>query len=260
MKDYYQILGLAEDASQEEIKHAFRRLAFQYHPDRNPGREKEAEERFKEINEAYAILSDETKRREYDAYRRRSFVGVGPGMGFRYSPEDIFRETFTNRDFFDELSHWFEGSGLRFDEDFLNQVFFGGRGFVIQFYGPSVAGYYGSPPANPEAQLRKPGLVEKLLAKLANRLGRYLLKKFFGLDLRNLPLRGEDLHQELRLSAREAALGCEKKISYRRGKKRKALRVKIPAGVESGTKIRLKGMGMEGRAPGDLYLHVKVKK
>ena len=71
MKDYYQILGVSTDASPEDIKKAFRRLALLYHPDRNPGNIKEAEGRFKEINEAYEVLGDEQKRCQYDYFTRQ---------------------------------------------------------------------------------------------------------------------------------------------------------------------------------------------
>lgn len=260
MKDYYRILGVPEDAGQEEIKHAFRRLAFKYHPDRNPGREKEAEEKFKEINEAYAILGDEQRRREYDNLRR-GFVGVGPGWESRYRQENIFRETFANRDFFEELNRLFSESRLRFDEDFLSQVFFGGRGFVLRFYGPGADCWdfsFGQP-----VRVRRPGLGERLFRRLAARLGRYLLKRLLGLELGKwdgLPPKGEDLYQKVYLRPEEAAAGCEKKISYRRGREKKTLQVKIPAGVKSGTRIRLRGMGLEGKVPGDLYLQIEVRK
>ena len=77
MKDYYQILNVPDRASQEEIKSAFRKLAFQYHPDTNPGSERQSEEKFKEINEAYGVLRDKDKRQQYDFVRRGKLAGVG---------------------------------------------------------------------------------------------------------------------------------------------------------------------------------------
>jgi len=104
-------LGVNRDATQEEIKRAYRRLALEYHPDRNP-KEKEAEEIFKEIGEAYAVLSDPEKRRTYDRF--------GPGQfRQRFQPEDIFR-TFSFKNLFREFD-------LRFDEEISRQFFCGHR-------------------------------------------------------------------------------------------------------------------------------------
>jgi len=90
-KDYYQILGLNKDASQEQIKAAYRKLAFQYHPDRNK-EDPAAAEKMKELNEAYAVLSDPVKRKEYDTYR--DSYGSFASQRFRenYSEEDIRRD------------------------------------------------------------------------------------------------------------------------------------------------------------------------
>lgn len=93
MKDYYKILGVSRDASQEEIKKAFRRLARQYHPDLNPGN-KEAEEKFKEINEAYACLSDPVKRANYDRYGTAEGVSSGFGYESYTTFTDIFEDIF----------------------------------------------------------------------------------------------------------------------------------------------------------------------
>ena len=264
MKDYYNILGIPEDADPDEIKSAFRRLAFQHHPDKNPGNERQAEERFKEINEAYGILGDEARRREYDAFRRGRFAGVGYDRGFQgfsYSQEDIFRNAFSNRVIFEELNRMFAQGGLRFDEDFLNQVFFGERGFHFQFFsGPGGIrqSYYTYGPATPHStqpMVRKPNFIERMLGKAARKLGKFVHKEAFGIDLG----KGEDIHQDLPISSEEAALGCRKRVRYQRGKEEKTIEVTIPPGVVSGSKIKLRGMGSEGMEPGDLYLRIKVK-
>ena len=109
-RDYYEVLGVSRNATQDEIKRAFRRLANKYHPDLHPN-DKEAEERFKEINEAYAVLSDPDKRRQYDMFGAEGFHQ-------RFSQEDIFR----NFDF----SSIFSEFGLGGD-DFISRIF-GGMG------------------------------------------------------------------------------------------------------------------------------------
>jgi curved DNA-binding protein CbpA len=95
MKNYYDALGVPEDASDEDIRKAFRKLAFQYHPDKNPGHERDAEKKFKDINEAYGVLNDKTKRQDYDYARKGQFARAGygvPNRGFRYSQQDIFHD------------------------------------------------------------------------------------------------------------------------------------------------------------------------
>jgi len=111
-KDYYSILGLNRDATQEEIKRAYRRLALKYHPDRNRD-DREAGEVFKEIGEAYAVLSDSEKRRMYDRF------GAGD-FSRRYGAEEAF-ENFSFRDLFREFD-------VRFDDGILDRVFCGRRG------------------------------------------------------------------------------------------------------------------------------------
>jgi DnaJ-class molecular chaperone len=240
MKDYYQILGVPENASQAEIKKAFRKLAFQHHPDTNPGREQEAAERFKEINEAYGVLGDENKRRQYDLARKGGFAGA-------YSQQDIFRQTFSNRAMYEELNRMFAQAGLRFDADFLNNMFFGGRGFAYRTY-----------PPNTTVSTYKPGWLERQLSKAAAKMSRFALKRLFGVDLE--PPAVLDKHLELEVTQDEAEKGGEKRITYKRNGRQKKLVVKIPAGIKSGTKIRLRGMGnKKGKKSGDLYLHIKIK-
>ena len=136
MKDYYKTLGVPENAGDEDIRKAFRKLAFQYHPDKNLGREKEAEEKFKDINEAYSVLSDPVKRQQYDQVQQGGMAGAGftPGQGFNYSQQDIFRDAFTNQANLDELNRMFAQQGLRFDPEFLNRVFFGANNVVFRVY------------------------------------------------------------------------------------------------------------------------------
>ena len=274
MKDYYQILGVPNDASQEDIKRAFRKLAFKYHPDTNPGNEKQAEERFKEINEAYGVLGDREKRQQYDFARKGWFAGVGYDArykGFQYSQQEIFRDAFSNRAMFDELSRMFAQAGLRFDQDFLNRVFFEGSGFIFQFFagpgGVSQRAYrfgnkttYQQQYPYTSVSTYKPGLIERLVSRITIKIGKYALRKLFGFEYEPLPKQNLAQHIELEISPTEADNGCEKQVTYKRGKKTKKLMVQIPAGVKPETKIRLKGMGIiENKKLGDLYLDIKVK-
>ena len=118
-KDYYQLLGLTKDASAEAIKKAYRKLAVKYHPDKNPGN-KEAEEKFKEINEAYAVLSDPQKKTQYDQFG-------STGFHQRFSREDIFRGF--------DVGDMFKDSGIG-NEDIFARIFGGGS----QRGGPDYGG------------------------------------------------------------------------------------------------------------------------
>jgi len=122
-KDYYHILGVSRNASDEQLKKAYRKLAMQYHPDRNPDKEKWANEKFKEINEAYAVLGDPQKRKQYDQFGTVGEIG------------DIFGSPFT-RTTFEDLMKDFGGEGLDFS--FLDDVFgdrLRGTGFSFRTFG-----------------------------------------------------------------------------------------------------------------------------
>jgi DnaJ-class molecular chaperone len=257
MKNYYEILGVPETADQQQIKSAFRKLAFQYHPDKNPGNEKAAEARFKEINEAFAVLGDEGKRKQYDMARKGAFAGSGY-EGFNYSQQDIFNGIFTNRAFYEELNRIFSQAGLRFDRDFYGQTFTNGNTF-IRFYtnmGNPNAGYnYNN--STSQASSYKPGLMERIAARVFNGITRFILKKLFGIEYKP----DLNIHTELEIIQQEALSGVEREITYQRGNRKKKLLVKIPAGVEGGTKIRLKGMGLvQKEAKGDLIIHIKIRR
>ncbi|MCJ7594464.1 MAG: DnaJ domain-containing protein, partial [Desulfobacterales bacterium] len=113
-KDYYKVLGISRSATPEEIKKAYRKLAMQYHPDRNKG-DKGAEAKFKEISEAYAVLSDGEKRKQYDRFGAE-------GFGRRFTQEDIFRDF----DFGSIFKEFGFGGGGRGQQHIFSQVFGGG--------------------------------------------------------------------------------------------------------------------------------------
>jgi DnaJ-class molecular chaperone len=267
MKDYYQTLGIPESADEEEIRKAFRRLAFQYHPDKNIGHEKEAEEKFKDINEAYGVLSDKAKREQYDMLRKGGLASSS--AGFRYSQEDIFRDIFTNQESLDELNRMFSQGGLRFDPEFLNRVFFNANNVVFRVYygGPRVRGYSYSynhssddgtqnqvaPPAS--ANGPRPGIIERSLMRMMG----FFLKKLLGIQAPAAPA-NLNVYQDLELQVEEAEWGGEKELLVTSSSGRHKLMVKIPAGIQSGTRIRLRGLGKKaGRQSGDLYLNVKIR-
>ncbi len=268
MKDYYKILGVTENASEEEIKKAFRKLAFKHHPDTNPGHEKEAEAKFKEINEAYGVLADGVKRQQYDSARRSGFTApygrTGYG-GFGFSQADIFRSIFSNPAFVSDLNNMFRESGLRFDEDFVNRTFSGesGGNFTFRVYtfpGGYRASAYDEPNAEKQVSTQKPGLFTRVMTWLATKTATFMLRRLFGLTTDTPAQNGLDQHSELSLSPLEANNGCEKEISLKRKDKTGKLFVKIPAGIKDETKIRLRGKGLaHGKSQGDLYLHVRIK-
>ena len=261
MKNYYEILGLPEDCSEADIKKAFRKLAFKYHPDTNPGNEKQAEARFKEINEAYGVLGDSAKRRQYDAARKSPFGGMYQGAGspgFVYSQQDIFNGIFANSAMFDEMNRMFSGAGLRFDRDFLNRVYFSGGNIGFQFFTRPGSAYSNTSSSNRSASIpvRKPNWLERLLGRIINGLFKFIMKNLVGVQ----PAASLDYHVDIDVTRAEAETGAEKPFSYRRNGQVKNLMVKVPSGIRNGNKIRLKGMGIiAGGKKGDLYLHVRIK-
>uniref|UniRef100_H3DL98 DnaJ heat shock protein family (Hsp40) member B6a n=1 Tax=Tetraodon nigroviridis TaxID=99883 RepID=H3DL98_TETNG len=144
MVEYYQILGVRRDASAEDIKKAYRKLALKWHPDKNPENKEEAEKRFKELSEAYEVLSDANKRSIYDRYGKEGLTGNNTGRGSHFhgpftfrDPDDVFREFFGENPFFgaDPFGEDpFFGSGRRHhhgrpDHSRIGGTFFGGFGF-----------------------------------------------------------------------------------------------------------------------------------
>jgi DnaJ-class molecular chaperone len=253
-KDFYQVLEVDREATPQSIKEAYRKLALQHHPDRNK-ENPDAAEKMKELNEAYAALSDPRKRRDYDTMRER--YGVSGYDRFRqsYSEQDIFRGSDINQVFeemsrsfgfrsFDEIFRESYGQGYRTFEFRRPGVF--GRGFI--FFGPAYVR------GNPSGAGGFPQMVPGSMGKLTG----YLLKKMLGIKE---AARGKDWYDTITVAPRQAQEG--EKIKYFHRRRSKELMVSIPSGIREGQKIRLKGMGafgQDGGEAGDLYLAVKIRK
>lgn len=263
-KDYYQILGINKDASQEQIKAAYRKLAFQYHPDRNKG-DQMAAEKMKEINEAYAVLSDQVKKKEYDTYR--DSYGSFASQRFRenYSEEDIFRGSDINQ-IFDQMSEMF---GFRnFEEIFKDfygssyQTFafrrpgFFGREFVFYSFRPSRM-YYDT---GQRSKVPKWGSEANISLKYLSDILIKYLKNIFE-KLSGVAERGRDIYDVIVLTPEQAKKGGRMKYFLQKWGKRQQIIVKMPPDIKEGYKIRLKGMGAvnkSGGEAGDLYLEVRI--
>lgn len=277
-KDYYAILGVSEQATDEELRRAYRRLALTHHPDKNPGDPK-AGERFKEISESYAVLMDQGKRRQYDAFRQSQPGSGAAAGGFRYSQEEIFRDLFSNPDLssiFQEMNREFARAGIRFDDAFVRQVFFGSRGFV--FGGVFIGAPIGvlRRRASRMAVNRQGGQSavshtrgQEALGESQSQGGWAAIGRGLkaGLDLVRRIFGTPDsadgdpnLRYHLTITAQEAASGAQKRVTFMRADQLEELMVTIPPGIRSGTRLRLKGKGLEGRdgTRGDLYLRVTV--
>lgn len=270
MKDYYKILEVPAGATEEQIRKAYRRLALKYHPDRNQG-DPTAEARFKEVAEAYGVLIDPAKRAQYDEWRRLGSHEKTAGRGFHYSQEEIFRDVFRDPRFsrvFQELFREFERAGVRFDQSYFDKVFFGGRGilfggvFVWGPFGPSRM-HVGRP--GERTQVRGSEAAPKksagLLKRLGKKIGHYLLGGPRALpgESSGKELQREDLVYDLTLPKEEARRGTWVTVAIDRGLGRETLRVRIPPGIRSGTRLRLKGKGIRrGPVNSDLYLTVHL--
>ncbi len=272
-KDYYQTLGLKKGVSSEEIKKAYRKLAVKYHPDKNPG-DKEAEEKFKEINEAYAVLSDPQKKAQYDQFGSTDFHR-------RFSQEDIFRG-FDVGDIFKDLGFGTDDifsrifgagnfqQGARFrgrkqrGEDFTMDLQISFRE-AAQGVDKRIA--FMRDGVREELSVKVPaGIANNAKLRIAGKGGKgagggppgdlYLIVKT-GSDP-DFTREDDDIIVERNINFSEAALGTSLEVPTLEGNKK----IKIPAGIQPGTKIRLKGFGFPqlGKSTrGDLYVKIGVK-
>jgi curved DNA-binding protein len=227
-RDYYEILGVPRSATAEQVKKAYRKLAMQYHPDKNAGKEEWANEKFKEINEAYGVLGDPQKRKQYDQF------GTTGNFG------DIFGSSYT-RSTFEDLMKDYSGAGLGFD--FLDGIFgqmFKGQGVTFKVFssgfGPGGGRFQQASGMNLDDFLRQAQQAQKAQ--------------------RPQTPRRKSVNYEIVITTDQAAEGLEKDL-VRKGKK---LRVKIPAGIKSGTKIKLRNARqVTDGTYGDIVINVRVK-
>ncbi len=248
MKDYYSILGVSRNASQEEIKRAFRRLARQYHPDLNPGN-KEAEEKFKEINEAYSCLSDPVRRANYDRYGTVE-APTGNGFGFEtYTTftdifEDIFEGFFGSFGF--RKTKPVKGADLRYDLTItLKEAAFGVEKTIKIPRWQECSRCKGSG--------IKPGS-EPIICSSCGGTGYVKYSQgFFSVSKTCSKCGGKG--RIIRDPCSDCSGTGKIRVEHE-------LTIKIPPGVDTGSKLKVSGegeMGEFGGARGDLYIFINVK-
>ena len=279
-RDYYKILGVARSASADEIKSAYRKLAMQYHPDRNPG-DLQAENQFKEINEAYQVLSDAQKRTRYDQLGDSYFQAQQNGQSDNF-----------------DWSCWTSGQGAQ--EVNLNDLFGGEGGSFSDFFNSIFGGMNVGQSVRNRTTRRSPAMQQPVTISLKEafngttrtlqigkrrvevripagaRTGTKIRVPAVGapgpdgspsdlyliLDVNDDPLferDGEDLHTHVTIDIFKATLGGEVEVKTLSGK----VLLTIPAGTQPDQAFRVAGRGMpmlkKPESKGDLYVHVKVQ-
>ena len=236
-RDYYEVLGVGRNADAKEIKRAYRKLAKKYHPDMNPG-DKQAEQKFKEVTEAYNVLSDTEKKKLYDQYGFAAFEEGFGGAGAHGSGSQSGFSGFNGGFNYNQggsggfHEYHFEGSNM----DDMGDIF--GDLFGNMFHGQKSSGFGGD-------------------SGFHSQYGS-------GFGGRSASAKGSDLRSEVSVSLEEAAFGCERMIRLSDPSGSGAvqtLKVHVPAGIENGKSIRLKGKGnpgFNGGPAGDLFLKVNV--
>ena len=213
-RDYYEVLGINRSADEKEIKRAYRKLAKKYHPDMNPG-DKQAEQKFKEITEAYNVLSDEEKKKLYDQY---GFAAFEEGFGQGGFDQGGFKQG---------------GAGSGFGSGGFRSSGFGNGGYQEYHFegGDDMGDIFGD-----------------MFKNMFHGQGGFG-GSTGGFHQQSYRMKGEDLHADVNVSFDDAAFGCEKLIhltSQNGTGKRTSLQVHVPAGIDDGQSIRLKGKGMPG--------------
>jgi molecular chaperone DnaJ len=264
-RDYYEVLGVPKSAASDELKKAYRKLAVQYHPDKNPG-DKAAEEKFKEVSEAYDVLNDADKRAAYDRYGHAAFQngmpgGAGGGGGGFHDPFDVFRDVFGGA-----------GGGI-FDQFFGGA---GGGGRRRSATGPQRGSdlRYTLDLTLEEAAagLEKEIEIERLVpckscngSGSASGSGRTTCKTCGGVG-QVISSRGffqvQQTCPDCEGSGETVSDPCKPCRGVGRTKERTKIRLRVPAGIEEGTQLRSTGngdLGLRGGPAGDLYVLIRVK-
>ncbi len=251
-KDYYKILGIGKNASQDEIKKAFRQLARKHHPDVNPGN-KEAEEKFKEINEAFQVLGNSEKRKQYDQFGSSGFKPQD-FSGFRWPSFDDLFSDFGFGDIFDIFSgargaREREGADLRYDIEISLEDVFNGLTTKIEiphFAKCSTCNGTGA----------KPGFLKECSECEGVGEIRRMQRNMFANIINVIPC------MKCRGTGKIATKLCETCNGEGKIKKIKKIEVKIPKGIDDGQYLRIADggeLGENGGPPGDLYIVVNIK-
>ena len=261
-RDYYEVLGIKKGASQSEIKEAYRKMAKKYHPDTNAGDEAAAE-KFKEVSEAYSILNDPEKKKLYDQFGHAAFDGTGqPGGGYGAGGSGFGGFGGAGGSGFSGFSQGPDGSyqEYHFDgnmDDILKDIF--GHGFSGGASGSSgFGGFSGSSGASGFS-----GSSGKGFSGFGGGSGFGGASGFGGgAGYGSFPQDGDNVNADINVSFDEAAFGSDRYFDLKdpSGKKQ-SIKVHIPAGIDDGQSIRLRGKGMPGAnggKTGDLMLKVHV--
>jgi len=267
-RDYYKVLGVGEIAGADEIKKAYRNLAFRYHPDRNAG----SEEMMKTINEAYAVLSNPGKKIEYDSLRQQYGPSARDQFRQHYTDQDIFRDSDISQ-VFEEFSKIF---GFSSPQDIFSRNGFygpnyrtyefkspGGAGKGFFFYRPMRDAYQEGLKMPPDQTRQVAGIGQRMTASIGLKilaLFQKMLAKRLGIEL---PERGRDLHDVVRITREEAAAGGKINYLYTKQDNPRNLLITLPQGIRDSQPIKLKSIGEAGKNggdSGDLYLKVKISR
>lgn len=247
--DYYEILGVSRDANESELKKAYRKLAHKYHPDKNPG-DKKAEEKFKEASEAYAVLSDAQKRAQYDRFGHSGMGGMGDDFAAGINIQDIFGDIFG--DFFGggqtrSRVRRERGADLRYHLDIsFEEAAFGVEKDILIERLDSCGTCNGNG--------AKPGTSKKTCTTCRGSGEVRMQKGFFAISQTCPACKGQ---------GSVITDPCKDCNGSGRVKTERKIKVKVPAGIESGMQLRYTGegeSGINGGSRGDLYVAVEVAK